>query len=271
MNKSTLTFAIFFFLIIFSQSVSAVSPFTLLTTGDDLQIRAPGLDVLKEGQDNYFPIHVFNSSNGAYITSNTDCFFHLYNSSNQHLLSLKQNTTSFGFDYEFYVKGGNLTTGSYFANYQCNSTNGLSGATRYDFQVTPSGHIPSTAQGLLYGLLIFASMFFLAVCLYGAFTIDGKNEFTMGGDLIKVNFNKYYKGFLFLIAYLFGIFTSYLAWQVSAQFLLLDLGTAIFKTLFNILWIGVFPIMILLIIVGFVKWFADVELHRLAERGLKPR
>jgi hypothetical protein len=264
-------FAMLFLLILFSQSVESASPFSLITTGEDLQIRTPGLDVLKNGQDNSFPIHVFNSSNGAYVTSNTDCFFHLYNSSSSHLLSLKQNTTSFGFDYEFLVLGGNLTTGSYFVNYQCNSTNGLSGATRYDFQVTPSGHIPTTAQGLLYGLLILASMFFLAVCLYGAFTIDGKNEFSMGGDLINVNFNKYYKGFLFLIAYLFAIFTSYLAWQVSSQFLLLDLGTAIFKTLFNILWIGVFPIMILLIIVGFVKWFADVELHRLAERGLKPR
>lgn len=273
MNKKnlTFTFAIFFLLILFSQSVNAQPPFVLTSSGDDLQIRAPGIDVLKAGQDNYFPIHVFNSSNGAYITSNTDCFLHLYNSSNQHILSLKQNTTSFGFDYEFYVQGENLTTGSYFANYQCNSSSGLSGATRYDFEVTPSGTNPTTAQGFLYGLLIIASMFFLVVCLYGAFTIDGKNEFTMGGDLIRVNFNKYYKGFLFLIAYLFAIFTTYLTWQVSAQFLLLDLGTAIFKTMFNILWIGFFPIMILLIIIGFVKWLADVELHKLAERGLKPR
>ena len=114
-------------------------------------------------------------------------------------------------------------------------------------------------------------MFFLVVCLYGAFTIDGKNEFSMGGDLIKVNFNKYYKGFLFLLAYLFSIFTSYLTWQVSAQFLFLDWGSVIFKTIHNILWIGFFPLMIILIIIGFVKWLADVELHKLAERGLKPR
>lgn len=147
----------------------------------------------------------------------------------------------------------------------------LGGYYDNSFLITPTGTNPTTAQGLIYALLILASMFFLLVCLYGAFTIDGKNEFSMGGDLIRVNFNKYYKGFLFLIAYLFAIFTSFLTWQVSAQFLMIDLGTAIFKTIFNILWIGFFPIMILLIIIGFVKWLADVELHKLAERGLKPR
>jgi hypothetical protein len=171
-----------------------------------------------------------------------------------------------------------MTLSNGFLNYTFNQTDSLGTysfflSNGYDdsFLITPSGTNPTTAQGLIYGLLIFASMFFLIVCLYGAFTIDGKNEFSMGGDLIKVNFNKYYKGFLFLIAYLFAIFTSFLTWQVSAQFLLLDLGTAIFKTIFNILWIGFFPIMILLIIIGFVKWLADVELHNLAERGLKPR
>lgn len=271
MKQLTLMIGVFLLLTFFIQSVNAVSPFTLLTTGNDLQIRTPGIDVLKAGQDFNFPIHVFNSSNGAYITSDTDCFFHLYNSSSSHLLTLKKNTTSYEFDFEFQVLGGNLTTGSYFANYQCNSTNGLSGATRYDFQVTPSGYIPTTAQGLIYSFLILVSMFLVLISIYGAFTIDGKNEFSMGGDLINVNFNKYYKGFLFLLSYLFIIFTTYLTWQVSSQFLLLDLGTAIFKTLFNILLIGLPIIIFVLIIVGFMKWLADVELHKLAERNLKPR
>lgn len=271
MKQLTLMIGVFLLLTFMLQGVNSAPPFVLTTTGDDLQIRTPGLDVLKAGQNFSFPIHVFNSSNGAYITSDTDCFFHLYNSSAFHIVTLNDSIVSFDFDYTFEVLGGNLTTGSYFAFYQCNSTNGLSGATRYDFQVTPSGTIPSTAQALIYSFLILVSMFLVLISIYGAFAIDGKNEFSMGGDLINVNFNKYYKGFLFLLSYLFMIFTTYLTWQVSAQFLLLDLGTAIFKSLFNILLIGLPIIIFVLIIVGFMKWLADVELHKLAERNLKPR
>lgn len=169
-----------------------------------------------------------------------------------------------------------LSTG--FLNYTFNQTSSLgeysffiSNGFAGSFLITPSGTNPTTAQGLIYSFLILVSMFLVLISIYGAFTIDGKNEFSMGGDLINVNFNKYYKGFLFLLSYLFIIFTTYLTWQVSSQFLLLDLGTAIFKTLFNILLIGLPIIIFVLIIVGFMKWLADVELHKLAERNLKPR
>lgn len=265
--KLSFVLIVFFLLMILAQNVNAVPPFVTYPA-QSLQIRTPGIDVYKAGENNTFPIHVFNSS-GYYVTDAT-CFFHLYNSKNEHILISQNNSVSHMFDYEFFTNGSYLTPGSYFINYECNNSDSQ-GGVRYDFQVTTSGTIPTTAQGLIYAILILASMFFLTISLYGGFAINGENEFTMGGDLIRVNFNKYYKGFLFLVSYLFGIFTSYLAWQVSSQFLILDLGTAVFKTIFTILLIGFFPIIILLVIIGFVKWIADVELHKLAERNLKQR
>lgn len=239
--KRQLTFAIafFFLLMLFVQSVNAET----FKQGDLIDLKVSCSKV--------------NCSNAQNIT--------IVSPTTQTLIDNKQMTLSNGFLNISFNQTQSLGQYNFFLY------DSLGGYYDDSFLMTPSGTNPTTAQGLLYGLLILASMFFLVVCLYGAFTINGQNEFTMGGDLIKVNFNKYYKGFLFLLSYLFAIFTAYLSWQVSAQFLLLDLGTAIFKTLFNLLWIGFFPIMILLIIVGFVKWLADVELHKLAERGLKPR
>lgn len=231
----TFTFAIFFLLILISQSVNAQT----FPQNSELDIKVS--------------------------CSNVNC------SEQQNITIVAPNTTTL-------IDNKPMTLSNGFLNYSFNQTSSLGDYSYFissgfedSFLITPSGTNPTTAQGFLYGLLILASMFFLVVCLYGAFTIDGKNEFSMGGDLIKVNFNKYYKGFLFLLAYLFAIFTSYLTWQVSAQFLFMDWGSVIFKTIHNILWIGFFPLMILLIIIGFVKWLADVELHKLAERGLKPR
>lgn len=237
MNKSQLTFmfAIFFLLMLFSQNVNAQT----LSKNSEIDIKVSCASV--------------------------NC------SEEQNITIVAPNTT-------ILIDNEPMTLSNGFLNYTFNQTSSLGEYSYYlssgfddSFLITPNGTNPTTAQGLIYGLLILASMFFLIICLYGAFTIDGQNEFSMGGDLINVNFNKYYKGFLFLLAYLFAIFTSYLVWQVSAQFLALDLGTAIFQSLFNILLIGLPIIILVLIIVGFVKWFADVELHKLAERGLKPR
>lgn len=241
MNKQ-LTFAItfFFLLMLFAQSVNAEG---LFKQNSEIDLKVSCANV--------------NCSNAQNIT--------IVSPSSQILIDNQEMTLSNGFLNFTFNQTQILGEYSYFLY-------SVSGDYFDDsFLITPSGTNPSSAQGLLYGLLILASMFFLFVCLYGAFTIDGKNEFSMGGDLIRVNFNKYYKGFLFLVAYLFLIFTSYLTWQVSAQFLFLDLGTAIFKTTFQIL-LWVLPLLIfLLLIIGFVKWLADVELHKLAERGLKPR
>ena len=139
------------------------------------------------------------------------------------------------------------------------------------FKITPTGHETTTSHALIYGFLIFVSVVFLMVFLIGAIVIDGNNKFTMGGDLIEVNLNKYYKLGLFFGAYLFAIFTSYLIWQISENLLLLDLGTTIFYMTFRLLWIALVPIVFLLVIVGFMKWLLDVELHKLGERGLTRR
>lgn len=264
--------AFFFLLIIFAQNVIAEPPFeTIIDFPDGYALIDNPNAVLTQNNDYQYNFFVYNKSNGVLIdNSSTNCVFFLADN-NGEVIYFSEVGYFIDGHWGIDIDSGNFSRlGTYSYGTKCQDGD-KGGALAGVWQATPTGTNPSTAQSLIYALLILASMFFLLVCLYGAFTIDGKNEFSMGGDLIRVNFNKYYKGFLFLIAYLFAIFTSFLTWQVSAQFLMLDLGTAIFKTIFNILWIGFFPIMILLIIIGFVKWLADVELHKLAERGLKPR
>jgi hypothetical protein len=273
MKQLTLMIGVILFLTLMIQSVNAVPPVLSTIQTGSLEIIAPSYETIQKNTALDIYWHLFNTTN-ILTNSSATCYYHLYSkqSKGEHLITIN-NVKAFtnGRDFEVNLNASNFTSvGDYCHLIECN-TSTQTGAIERCFEVTESGTSPTTAQSLIYALLILASMFFLLVCLYGAFTIDGKNDFTMGGDLIKVNFNKYYKGFLFLIAYLFAIFTSYLTWQVSVQFLILDLGTAVFKTIFTFLWLMFFPIMILLIIVGFMKWLTDVELHKLAERHLKQR
>lgn len=166
-----------------------------------------------------------------------------------------------------------------FLNITFNNTNALGDYSYflspdyYDgtFDVTPTGYNSTTAQSLAYSFLLIFSIILMCLAWTFAFVIDGKHEWTMGGDLVQVNFNNYFKLGLFFMGYLFAIFSSFLAWQVSSNVLLIDTGSTIFSFLFNTLWVLLFPIIILILILGLIKWLADLELHKLGERGLHER
>lgn len=270
MKQSTLMIGVFLLLTFMLQSVNSAPPFSIIEFDDGYILVPSELEYLQQNKDHQFNFFIYNKTDGTLQDNSTiNCSFYLANSSGNVLIFLDVPYFDDG-HWGINILGGNFSSiGNYAYGLKCED--GLGGAVTGTWKITPTGFETSTAQGLIYSFLILVSMFLVLISIYGAFTIDGKNEFSMGGDLINVNFNKYYKGFLFLLSYLFIIFTTYLTWQVSSQFLLLDLGTAIFKTLFNILLIGLPIIIFVLIIVGFMKWLADVELHKLAERNLKPR
>lgn len=137
------------------------------------------------------------------------------------------------------------------------------------FIITPSGTQPTTAQGILYAILLFASFLFMGLSFYGSVAIDGNNEFQMG-KLIKINYNKYIKQGLFFIGYLFLIFSVFFASEISQNFIDLGFFSTILNWLHIVLWIAFFPIFIIFVLFSIIKWIADLELMDLAKRNLKP-
>lgn len=173
----------------------------------------------------------------------------------------------------------NLSIQSGFANATTNQTQALG---QYDyfvdcdgidysdsFKITPSGTDPSTAQGIIYAILLIAFFLFMGLCFYGSIVIDGKNEFKMG-KLIKINYNKYIKQGLWFIGYLFLIFTVFIASEISQNFLDLGFASTVLNWLHIFLWIAFVPIFFIFITFNLIKWMADLELMDLAKRNLKP-
>jgi len=137
------------------------------------------------------------------------------------------------------------------------------------FAVNPSGVELTTAQGILYSLLLIASFLFMSLAFYGSVSIDGKNKFQMG-KLIEINYNKYIKQGLFFIAYLFLIFSTFFASEISQNFLQLGFFSTVLNWLHITLWIALAPIFIIFVAFSLIKWVADMNLMELSERGLKP-
>lgn len=140
----------------------------------------------------------------------------------------------------------------------------------YDFEVTGSGGISTTGNSIMHGIILFVLMFFLAITFFFAVSINGKNEFQMG-KVIKVNYAKYLKQGLFFISYLLLTFMFGMIWVISENYLNFDIGTAIFQTIFTVLWIAIFPIFIMFVIFSLIKYVLDLKLENLHKRNLSVR
>lgn len=171
MKNAYIFFAFMLLAIISLIAFAGATQVTITPQASGLDVRAPGLDTLKFGQTFDFPVHVFNASNGVPMYSGLICYFHLYNSSGEHVVTLSDSSPSNDFDYEFSVNKSNhnFTLGYYFANIQCNNSL-IGGGVRYDFQVTQSG-FPNSELSSRWTSLAIIIFFVVAILFFLLFVI----------------------------------------------------------------------------------------------------
>ena len=133
-----------------------------------------------------------------------------------HNISLNANQTVEIGDYEFIP---------------CCKDMGESDCKTLTFKVTRSGKEVSEGESGIYIVLIIMFVILGIASVVGAWKINGQNEYDFGGKLLKVNFNKYVKIGLWLLAYLFLTFTLFYSWQLSELLTMTEM-TPIFKSLF---------------------------------------
>jgi len=154
--------------------VSAAPPFTLESDGTaDFEIKSPSVDIVKQNGNFEWEIHVYNRSTGLPINKDISCYFHLYNSSGNHILELIDTDPSHTFDYSFNVGGGNFSeieTHPYVI--QCNSST-QGGFFSSEIDVTKSGDHEETKDAIV-GVVIIILM--LGVTLLLMFTSMNLNH-----------------------------------------------------------------------------------------------
>jgi hypothetical protein len=161
------------------------------------------------------------------------------------------------------------TIGDYSGTVYC-----IGGNTKYidfNFKITPSGMISTSGESLIYSILIIIIVFFFALCLFGSFKIKSNNEYDMGGKLMKITYGKYLKMFLFWLSIVFLWILFFLGWQISDKVLMFDFVGMVFHTSFTVLTYLIAPFFFAFVVLAIFQWTADLELWKLAERGLRPR
>ena len=234
--------------------ISAVKPTpTIQGFTEGYVLKYPSDQILKQNMPFEFEFHVFNISNGRPITSGVDCYFHLYNSTGKHQLIMQSNTISHTFDYAFYVNASNFSqTGDYYYIAQCNSST-LGGFVEIPFLVTPNGFDVEVGKSIIdIGLL-----FVLIIFLIGAVFI-----FMESGNLLA-------KVGMIGIGYLLLISITFLSWNMASDFLLsAPFIASMFRIMFFVLIIGLFPLVIGAFVWYFLMLFKVKEIENLMTKGV---
>lgn len=249
--------------------VSAASPFQQqsdFATG--YNIKVPEKEYFKLGQSYNFEFHVFNITDGVPKQNGIGCYLHLYNQTGEHIYTAFKNISDNNFDYGFMVNGNNFTTiGIYYYNIQCNNSI-LGGYAGQYIYVTAQGVPYSTIHGLVYvcifGLLI--GLFILLV--YLVTTINSDNYRDGEGKVIAINWNKYIKIFLFAMAYITFIAIVYFAWNLSYGILEFKEMEKFFEFVFRTSFILIYPIFVIIIIVGIAQFIKDRKVEEFVKRNL---
>ncbi len=152
---------VLFTMLLFASLVSAAPP-QASQPEFGYDIRSGVADSLKQGEDFDFHAHVFNSSNGVPITSDTSCYLHIYTLDGHHQYEGMDEVASHDFDYGWDVAGANLTNlGHHEYIVQCNNSV-AGGFYSGGFIITESGRVEENGAVLVF-LMIYAlaCMFFL--------------------------------------------------------------------------------------------------------------
>lgn len=266
---------IFAFFLMFSVAYAVKPTQTLTEMGvPALTIESPAFDIIPLKTNFTFYWHLYNENGSSLINTTASCIFHLYeNPTGKHIIQKAGKMDSNGVDWEVEINDSLFTEpNNYHYLIYCNRTT-VGGFSLYSVKTGPQTFDPSSGEAISYSALFLILTLFFLISLISSFAINGENTFDMGenGSVVKINYGKYAKLFLFLLAYLLFWADLFIAWQIADKFLTLSIFTDILRIAFIVVGISIFPVLAVIIFISFMKFLTDSEVERLTRRGLRPR
>ena len=150
---------------------------------------------------------------------------------------------------------------------------GTNTAWCYTFEVTQTGYKPTTAQSIIYFILLAISISVFITVLIIGFNIES-NKFdidSFSGKIIRVNFKRYYRLGCWVIAYAMAIWGSHLAYEIANNFLSSNFLSTFFHMIFIILLSLATPLFIFMFAMFLASIVIDIKNKKLLIRNLQPR
>lgn len=249
--------------------VNAAPPVTTVTQfPQGLSLEYPAVEFLKAGEDFTFNFHVFNSSSGAFIITDTNCTFHLYNSTGNHIFQGYDDTVGDVYDYSFKILKGNFTNGgSYYYTTQC-KTGLVGGYTEHAFEVKTTGVGLTEGRAILYIGLIAIFVLILLGIPFIINMLPASNARDDEGNIINVNYLKYFRSVLWFVEWMLTLALLFLVSNIAYAYLVEELFAQYLFTIFRI-GMGITPVIVILWGVWLIaKIVNDKQIENLMKRGV---
>ena len=143
------------------------------------------------------------------------------------------------------------------------------GFVTFSILINNTGSKFSTAESVLYIIVLAVSFLIFGLCLFGGIKIRWKNPRNEEGSFIGVNEWKHVKVFLLAMSYLLLTWITFLAWGITKNLFLFDMASGLFKWLFLTLITALFPIFVVSLILAILAFISDKNIKKHLARGIK--
>ena len=246
-------FIIILFTLLLIPMISSIPPVLQASKSiDGLELEIPFPNAIKENVGYEFNIHVLNSSTGTPMTSDTSCYFYLYNSTGHNQVELIDGEVDNTFRYSFFITGANFTKGEYPVLFQCNNSVQQGGFVEAGLTVNPSGTLLEEGSAIGYFTLMVFFVLIFSFCVI-VFT---------NAEHIAI------KSLGFFGGYAIAICMFYIGWIYSLNYMRVSIFIPkLFYWIFMILMI-ILPLLMLATIV-YIIWLmiTIAPIKRMMERG----
>lgn len=138
------------------------------------------------------------------------------------------------------------------------------------FLVNLTGEEFTTGKAVLYIFVLIISVVGFLLVLYGAIRLPWDNRRDDEGMVVSMNDLKYVKLFLWFFAYIMLLFISFLTANVT-KFLQMGVASGFFDFVHLFLLVFTFPIFVIVVVTGIVRFFNDKKTYALIERNIRVR
>lgn len=137
------------------------------------------------------------------------------------------------------------------------------------FEITPTGTVLDTSQGIIYIAIMVILMFLFVVCVWGAIKLPWKNERNAYDEVIKVTWRKYLKMLSACFAYVLLVWIVFFAWNIIYAYLAFSGLGNIFWIIYTILVGLLIPVFFGMILLFLVAFLSDRKLQSMINKFTK--
>lgn len=213
-----------------------------------------------------FRFRCFDNNTNSYCNNSTQLIINIEFPNGSNAL----NNQSMTFNETFFnVSLNTKVLGVYTAIIHSPSKNGTQ--SEFTYEITTTGDVLSTGQGIIYIIFLIAAMSAFGLTLYGAIMIPYRNPPNPDGHQIGIHEFGYLKVVLIVFSYIMLMWIFGIVRSITFNYLFINGSYNFFNWAFRIMFAFMWPLIVMSFLLLLVNYISAKKFQKMLERGLPTR